>query len=242
MKSRMILSSIMFSIVLMIFPVASGVIVSINNIDAPQSYWVQGAFMLISIAVPVITLLITKINPSQIGFVRAEKDGLKTALYFIPIIAAKTGLLLFGINRNVQTIIALFFFTMSIGLSEEIYFRGMILRRLATCFSIKRAVILSSVLFAAVHASQAFSGAGTITVMLTIVNALIFGIAASELVILTRSLIPVIIWHVLYDFINWIALVQAEIEIILIIIESIIMIAYAIYLWTKLPDKQHCPL
>jgi hypothetical protein len=138
--------------------------------------------------------------------------------------------------------VALAFFTIAIGLSEELYFRGIILRKLRACFTIKQTVILSSVFFAAVHASQAFSGAGILMVALTIINALLFGIVASEIAVLTKSIIPVIMWHVSYDFINWIALVQGTIETVLIIIESTIMITYAIYLWTELPDKQDCPL
>lgn len=237
MKSRALLSSLIFSIVLMIFPVASGVIVTINNMDVPQSYWVQGAFMLVSVAVPISALLVKRMNLRKIGFVGAEKNSIEKVFFFIPLIAAKIGFLLSGINHTMQTIIALAFFTTAIGLSEEIYFRGMIFRRLMACFPIRRTVILSSALFAAVHASQAFSGAGVITVMLAIVNAFIFGIVAAEIVILTGSLVPAIIWHALYDFINWVTSVQGAIEIILVVVQSIIMISYAIYLWTKLPNK-----
>jgi membrane protease YdiL (CAAX protease family) len=86
-----------------------------------------------------------------------------------------------------------------------------------------------------VHASQAFSGTGLSMVTLTIINAFIFGIVASEIVMLTKSIIPVIIWHTLYDFINWISLVSGTTELILIIIQSIIMVIYASFLWTKLP-------
>lgn len=74
-------------------------------------------------------------------------------------------------------------------------------------------------------------------VTLTIINALIFGVVASEIVMLTKSIVPVIIWHTLYDFINWIALVKGTAEVILITIQSIIIVIYAYYLWTKLPDK-----
>jgi len=137
--------------------------------------------------------------------------------------------------------VALAFCTIAIGLSEELYFREIILRKLKTCFTIKQTVILSSVFFAAVHASQAFSGAGIIMVTLTIINALIFGVIASEIVILTRSIIPVIIWHVLYDFINWISVAKGTTEVTLIMIQSVIMVVYAYYLWTKLPEKQACP-
>ncbi len=241
-KSRAMLSSLIFSIVLVIFPVASGVIVVVNDMDAIQSYWLQGVLMMLSISVPAISMWITNMKPAQIGFIGIEKSSVKTVLYFVPVIAAKIGFLFYGINHDIHTIMALAFFTIAIGLSEELYFRGIILRKLRTCFTIKQTVILSSVFFAAVHASQAFSGAGIFMVALTMINALLFGIVASEIVMLTKSIIPVIIWHMLYDFINWIALIQGTIEIVLIITQSVIMITYAIYLWTKLPDKQDCPL
>ena len=242
LKSRAMLSSLVFAIVLMIFPVASGAIVVMNGMDAIQSYWLQGAFMMLSISVPAIFMWITNVKPAQLGFVRVEKGSARTVVYFLPVIAAKFGFLFYGINRDIHTTMALAFFTIAIGLSEELYFRGVILRKLRACFTIKQAVILSSVFFSAVHASQAFSGAGILMVALTIVNALLFGIVASEIVMLTKSIVPVIMWHMLYDFINWIALVQGTIEIVLIIIQTAIMIAYAIYLWTELPDKQDCPL
>lgn len=236
-KLRTMLSSLISSIVLMIFPVASGVIVVMNDMDAIQSYWLQGVFMMLSISVPAIFMWITNMKPAQIGFIGIEKGSAKTVLYFVPVIAAKIGFLFYGINHDIHTIMALTFLTIAIGLSEELYFRGIILRKLRTCFTIKQTVILSSVFFAAVHASQAFSGAGIIMVALTIINALIFGIVASEIAMLTKSIISVIIWHTLYDFINWIALVKETTEVILIIIQSIIMVIYAYYLWTKLPDK-----
>jgi len=240
-KFRAILSSLVFSVILMIFPVTSGVIVVMNGMDAIQSYWMQGVFMMLSMAVPVVFMWITKMKQAKIGITRVEKGSIKTVLYFVPIIASKIGFLIFRVDSNTQTIIALAFFTIMIGLSEELYFRGIILRKLRSCFTIKQTVILSSVFFAAVHASQAFSGTGIIIVTLTIINALIFGVIASEIVILTRSIIPVIIWHVLYDFINWISVAKGTTEVTLIMIQSVIMVVYAYYLWTKLPEKQACP-
>lgn len=239
-KLRTLISSLIFSIVLMIFPVASGVIAVMNDMDAIQSYWLQGVFMMLSISVPAIFMLIISMKPTQIGFTGIEKGSLKAVLYFLPVIAAKIGFFFYGINHDIHTIMALAFFTIAIGLSEELYFRGIILRKLMTCYTTKQVVILSSVFFAAVHSSQAFSGSGFVMVALTIINAFIFGIIASEIVILTKSIITVIIWHTLYDFINWVSLVKGTTEVTLIIIQSVIMMVYAIYLWTKLPDKQTC--
>lgn len=102
-KLRAMLSSLIFSIVLMIFPVASGVIVVMNDMDAIQSYWLQGVFMMLSISVPAIFVWITNMKPAQIGFVGIEKGSAKTVLYFVPVIAAKMGFLFYGINNDIHT-------------------------------------------------------------------------------------------------------------------------------------------
>ena len=237
-KAKDLLLSLVLAITLIIFPVVSGIIISINSIEEPQTYWIQGALMIISIIVPLCILLILKLHPSEIGFSKVKKNSVKVILYFIPIIVAKIGYLFFGLKQDINVLIALLFFTVAVGLSEEVYFRGLILKRLLKNFSIKQAILISSTLFAAVHASQAFSGEGFIDVTLTIVNAFIFGVVAAEIAILTESLIPTIIWHTLYNLINWITLVDGTTELILIIIESIIMISYGIYLWTRLPKKE----
>ena len=93
-KLRAVLSSLIFSIAMMIFPVVSGAIVVINGIDTLQSYCIQGVFMMLSIVVPVIFMWITKIRPAQIGFTGMKKGSIKTVLYFVPVIAAKIGFLL----------------------------------------------------------------------------------------------------------------------------------------------------
>ena len=241
-QRRAVFSAFLFSIVLVIFPVASGVIVATNHMGTLQGYWVQGAFMVLSLVGPAVVMSVRRIHPGQIGFGKIEKGGAKTALYFVPIIAAKMGFLFFGINSDPHAILALAFFTAAIGLSEEVYFRGIILRRLMTCFPMKQAVLLASVLFAAVHASQAFAGSGPLMVTLTILNAFIFGVVAAEITILTKSLIPAIVWHAFFDLINWAAWAQGGVEAVLIGIQSVILILYAAYLWTKLPGKREYSL
>lgn len=236
-KAREVLYSFVLAIVLMIFPVVSGIIVTVNNMDIQEKYMVQGAFMLFSILVPLCIMYITRMSMNQIGFSKVKKGSIKTILYFIPIIAAKMGYLFFEIEHSREILIALLFFTVAIGLSEEIYFRGIILRRLKMYFSIKKAILISSVLFAVVHAAQAFSGEEFVGIALTIANAFIFGIVTSEIVILTESLSLTILWHTIYNFFNWITLVDGMQEVILIILESLIMILYGIYLWEKLPEN-----
>ncbi|UUX34807.1 CPBP family intramembrane glutamic endopeptidase [Fundicoccus culcitae] len=234
LKVKTLLICLGFSLTLMLFPVVSAVIIVVNQLDRIQGFWLQGLFMLLSMIVPLIYLWKTKITPTSIGLTGIEKGRMQKVLYFIPLLLAKVGFLFFGVSKDIPTIVALLFFTGAIGVSEELYFRGIILYKLKKCFSIKQSILWSALLFAVVHASQAFSGASDLLVFLTMVNAMIFGIIAAEIVIITNSIIPVIIWHMLFDFVNWVSLVDGKTEFMLIVIQSIIMVLYAYYLWTKL--------
>jgi len=223
---------------MMIFPVTAGVIIVIWSLNTIQGYWLQGLFMTLSIIVPVIYIKVVKINFKQIGFQKIKRASAKIVLYFLPLAIVKIPFLFYGIENDADKIVALIYFTIAIGVSEEIYFRGVILKRLLDVFTIKQSVIISALFFAIAHASQAFSGTSIILVVLTIINALIFGITAAELFVITESIIPLIIWHILYDFVNWVSLTEGLTEVVIISIQSVIIIAYACYLWAKLPEIQ----
>ncbi len=45
-RIKALLSSLVFSVILMIFPVISGVIVTINRMDTLRGYYLQGIFMM----------------------------------------------------------------------------------------------------------------------------------------------------------------------------------------------------
>lgn len=239
MKTKAILFSLLFSIILTVFPVASSVIAINQSCTQLETYWIQGIFMMLSVFVPLLYLLHKKITFKTIGFTPSKKGSLKTALYFLPFLLAKMLFLIKGITLDVPVLLALLFFTIGIGLSEELYFRGLILQWLLTCLSIKQSILISTLFFGIVHASQAFSGVGLIMTLLTIANALLFGVIASELVLITESLLPIILLHTLFDFINWISLVNGTSEFIITFIQSIIMTCYAIYLWGKLPANKN---
>lgn len=237
-KAWSIILSLILTIVMIIFPVTSGVITVIRNLNTIEGYWLQGFFMTLSIIVPMIYIKGAKISLKQIGFRGIKRGSSRMVLYFLPLIIVKIPYLFYGIENDADKIIALIYFTIVIGVSEEIYFRGIILRRLLDSFTIKQSIIISALFFAMAHASQAFSGIGMIMVVLTVVNALIFGIITAELLLITESIIPLIIWHILYDFINWSSFAGGLTKVVIIAVESAIIIAYACYLWIRLPKRQ----
>jgi membrane protease YdiL (CAAX protease family) len=156
----------------------------------------------------------------------------------LPILVAEIPFLLVGISiNNIKYIIILLFFTLSVGISEETYFRGIILKLLEEKYPIKKSIIISALVFGTGHIASVLVDGSILAVSLQIVNAFVFGIIATEIVTITKSLIPIIIWHFVFDFVNHITLATGINEIIATGFQEIIMITYAFYLWSKIPLK-----
>jgi len=231
-KSKPVLLSIIWTIVILIFPVISGVIATVFKMNQIVIFLIQGCFMLLSISIPVIYVCKKKIDVKEIGVRKAESGSIRKTLLFIPLLLAELPLILVGVDFKGFTYVSvLAFFTLMVGISEELYFRGIILKLLKDNFSVKQTIIISALVFGIGHSASILAGESIVEVLLQIINAIMFGILAAEIVILTKSLFPVIIWHFLFNFVNYISLAISTSEYIANGIQEIIMIIYAVYLW-----------
>ncbi|WP_315115541.1 type II CAAX prenyl endopeptidase Rce1 family protein [uncultured Clostridium sp.] len=130
-KDKPILKSIIWTFVILIFPVVSGVITQVLMMNNIQTMFIQGCFMLISLIVPIVYMCKFKISFKKIGLIKIENGSAKKVLFFLPLVIAEASFLLVGIRLNsIKYIITLLFFTIAVGISEEIYFRGIILKLL----------------------------------------------------------------------------------------------------------------
>lgn len=235
-KFKSVLLSIIWAIVILIFPVMSGVIVTVFKMNQIQIFLVQACFMLLSIIVPLIYMCKEKVCFKEIGWRKVKSFSLKKVIYFIPLLLCEISIIMGGINSKDFTYIsALVFFTLMVGLSEELYFRGIILKLLQDNFSTKKAVVISALLFGIGHSASIIAGENIVHVLLQIFNAIVFGIIAAEIVVITKSLFPSIIWHFFFNFINYMSLANSTNEYIAFFFQEIIMIIYALYLFTIIP-------
>nr|WP_244954142.1 CPBP family intramembrane glutamic endopeptidase [Spelaeicoccus albus] len=121
--------------------------------------------------------------------------------------------------------------SVAVAVNEETWFRGNALAVLRPV-GIRAAIVVSSVLFGVMHLANLAGGADLSSSLLQMVFALIFGVVAAELVVVTSSLWPAILWHAAWDFVNYLggnetvplALVGVELS-------CAVMIAYAMRLW-----------
>lgn len=233
-KMKPVLLSIAWTIVMLIFPVVSGVIVAVFEMNQIDIFLTQGCFMLLSIIIPVIYVCKKKIYAKEIGLRKTEPGSISKTMLFIPVVLSELPLILVGVDFKGFTYVSvLAFFTLMVGISEEFYFRGIILKLLKDNYSVKQTIVISALVFGIGHIASILAGKSIVEVLLQIINAIVFGILAAEIVILTRSLFPVIIWHFLFDFVNHISFATSASQYIAIGFQEIIMIIYALYLWNK---------
>ena len=108
------------------------------------------------------------------------------------------------LNQSATDIFYFIFYCISVGLFEELIFRGLILSWLLDYFKSKKfpilkAMLLSSLLFAFLHIFNLFSGASPMTTLLQISYTFLTGLLWSAIFILTKQLIYPIILHAGYN-------------------------------------------
>lgn len=133
-------------------------------------------------------------------------------------------------SQDLLYYVALLFFTVFVGISEELFFRGIILSILKK-EGTKKAIYISSIMFVVLHLVNLAGGMSIEYALLQLIFALLFGIVCAQLVILKGSILLVIEWHFTHDFIAFVTGNELnEMTIIISIIQIIVLIGYALYM------------
>lgn len=159
---------------------------------------------------------------------------LKSYLYFIPLIVIITVNLWGGIRINNTTSEILFhMITMiNVGFIEEIIFRGFLFQMMAKD-NVKSAIIVSSITFGIGHIVNLLNGAEFLPTLLQVCYAISIGYLFVIIFYRSKSLIPCIITHALF---NSLSIFNAESEGVRYIVPVFLMVAplaYAIYINKK---------
>lgn len=169
---------------------------------------------------------------SYYGLTKAT--DLKSYLYFIPLLVIITVNLWGGIRiNNTPSEILFHVITMiNVGFIEEIIFRGFLFQMMAKD-NVKSAIIVSSVTFGIGHIVNLLNGAEFLPTVLQIGYAISIGYLFVIIFYKSKSLIPCIITHALF---NSLSIFNAESESVRYIVPIFLMVApltYAIYINKK---------
>jgi len=119
-----------------------------------------------------------------------------------PVVIAVALLLVLAIANGLPTTSVLLFLvinSMAVGVSEELAFRGVVLRALLGSYSIRRAVLISALAFGAVHSLNALMTGEVVPALMQSCIAVGMGMWAANIRIRTGSLYPSILLHGLWD-------------------------------------------
>src|SRR5664280_2535820 len=237
-KSRSVVFSVIWAVIVIAFAVASGVIVVVSKADATASRLIQAAFMYASIAIPFVYCKVQKIAPRDILLTGIDREGVKTSLFYLPLVAVLLPMIVNGVDlSDTGYVLATLLFTLGVGIAEELYFRGIILRLLGKSFGPLPVVFISMLIFGAGHASGAFVESSLVMVSLSILNAFLFGWIAAETALITKNIIPLMIFHCLFDFFTYQMLATGNAIIIIYAVRGTLMTIVAVYLLIKLKQQ-----
>lgn len=235
-QSKAIWRGILWTLLILLFPVGSGVLSAVLALSTRQTLLVQSAAMLLALVPPLALVLTGKWQRQDLGFRHFRGIG----LWILPVLAifippAVKG---FAWRENAWGMLLLYG---AVGLSEEVYFRGIIPGILKKAFSRRCTLWLSAGLFALGHAAGALSGMGLAETILTIFNALIFGVLALEMTALSGNIIPAVLVHFFFDFETKICRLDGPWLLTAEVVRGIVMVLAAVCLYfavKKSPEQR----
>ncbi|MCP1452399.1 CPBP family intramembrane glutamic endopeptidase [Priestia megaterium] len=236
-KNKPIFVSILWALLILVFYVAGGVITQVLKINEINSLLVNGVCVWLSVLIAVLYIWKSNYHFGDMGFRSIEKKSKNKILFYFPIILVEIVGFIVGIRHvSVEYLLSVVFFTVAVGFAEEIYFRSLILKTLEGK-GVKKAIIISSVIFGITHLGNLVGGANIPYTIIQVVFAFAFGIVFAEIFYLTKSLIPVILWHFLHDTFGYIQK-QPDIHgtILFAGIQTVILVAYALYMWKMIKN------
>ena len=200
-KIHALCKSFLWSIYILLFPILSGVLSEILSLRTIETLFLQGSFMLASLVVPLIFVFIGKWKWEEIGFSKYDAKYSRKAYHFLPLIAIFIPVAIQGFYLKSKIyVFGNLFLYLTVGIAEEIYFRGIIPKYLCKAFSAKYVILFSTLIFGIGHIAAAFTASNGWEIFLTVLNAFLFGWLAMEMKIISKNIIPIIMLHFFFDF------------------------------------------
>lgn len=200
-QGRALGGALLWTLCVLAFPVASGTLSAVLALGTVESLLLQGGFLLLSLLPPLALVWTGKRRWDGLGLGRSDAAGRRRTLYFLPLAAILLPAAVRGFAApSAGYVLGNLFLYGAVGLAEEIYFRGVIPFGLQPAFSRRGAFWISVWLFGLGHLAAAFTAGSGLEVLLTVVNALLFGALAMELTALAGNIVPAAALHALFDF------------------------------------------
>ncbi|MDL2327388.1 CPBP family intramembrane metalloprotease [Ruminococcaceae bacterium OttesenSCG-928-A11] len=205
------------------------------------SYITMTAAVVISAAIGLFLVRLSGMSFRQMGLTGGITMNARRVWFYLPLVIIELIPLVlrgFEMDFSPEKYLLLVIFTLAVGANEEIYFRGLVIHYLAEK-GIKKAIVISSVIFGVLHIATAFGGQKLLPTLLQIIFAFLVGLVLSRIVSLTKRLLPLILWHALHNFITYTTMLPEEginsidLNLVIPLLQVVILLVYFIYLWKQ---------
>jgi len=198
----------------------------------------------ILILLSVILFLFVKRNglSKKYGLCKPELPASKM-LFYIPLVILLTANLWYGVTMNVSSLETVLYILamICVGFLEEMIFRGFLFQAMAKD-GIRSAIIVSSVTFGMGHIVNLFNGSGAelLPNLLQVIYAVAIGFAFVMIFYKTKSLVPCILTHSIFNSLSIFAneaVMTPEKQIFSGVLLAVIAGVYALYLALVLKEN-----
>ena len=177
----------------------------------------------------------------KFGLKKITKADTQKTLLYLPL--AVLALLQFagGIKSSISLFAILISCLMMIGVGfvEELLFRGFLLDAIWKKSGMRRAILISGIAFGLGHIVNLFRGYGYLEQAGQIVVAGGIGIVLALLVVITKNIVPGILFHIVFNISGSITNeASGNQKLYTLIVILVICIGYALYLATNLKDNK----
>jgi membrane protease YdiL (CAAX protease family) len=188
------------------------------------------------ILIVLCVLAVRRIGWGNIGFAKSRWSG---AIWLLPSIAVMVAMLfsllpfMGQITAEPKVTILLLVVPALIGLTEEIMFRGVLLRAAMARFPVFNAMLLSATLFALMHGIIGIGGQPGLITIQQMAFAFLVGIFLAPIAIAAGTLWVVIIWHAVWDMLVYasqMVSIAHHYALIGIMVQALI----SVWLWARL--------
>lgn len=147
-RKHFVILSILLALIPVIFMSAAGTAIAITEAGDEKALIFQAIATGLSAFVGFLLVKVLKQQYSEVGFSPPRRGSFSTVLFCIPFIAVEAvPIVTTPISAlNGRWLAILIAFTLLVGLNEELFFRGLILRVLQQV-GVRKAIIISTVIF-----------------------------------------------------------------------------------------------
>lgn len=171
---------------------------------------------------------------------KINSTEMKNALYFIPLVLLAFIQFIAGVDTSLEIIDVLLVVILMIGVGtiEELIFRGFLFQAICSGSKINRAIIISGATFGVGHIVNLLRGYSLAEQSWQIFIGIAVGIFLAELIVITKNILPGIIFHIILNTSGSVTLQDGPMGTYLAAATLVISVFYAIYLKKFLPVEQ----